>query len=98
MSLCGGYSDPRVIDDRVKNWISHFEPQILEQASNSGLKNPKGPVKADSYSTQVVAGLNYKVLCTVGTDEGDRKIEVVLYAHWSIGAEGTPELTSVSVA
>ena len=54
--MCGGFADTRPADDQVKAMALEMKPKV-EQA----LGETYSEFEAVSYTTQVVAGTNYKI-------------------------------------
>jgi hypothetical protein len=64
MSLCGGASAPKHVDDEVKLAVSKVTDSIKSDAGLTA--SDVADVDIVEYSTQVVAGLNYFVKAKAG--------------------------------
>ena len=62
--MCGGFGDSRPADDKVKALALEMKPKV-EQA----LGETYSEFEAVSYTTQVVAGTNYKIKVKVGNEK-----------------------------
>ena len=62
--ICGGFGGPRPADDEVKELVKSVKAKIEEKANAQYTE-----FEAVSYTTQVVAGTNFKVKVKVGNDE-----------------------------
>lgn len=69
--MCGGFKAPSEATEAIQSMIDSFKSQV-EAKLAANFSN----FKAKTYTTQVVAGTNYKVI--VGVDS-DLEIEVVIY-------------------
>ena len=62
--LCGGFGNARDADDEVKALALEMKPKV-EQA----LGATYGTFEAVKYTSQVVAGTNYKIKVKVGDEQ-----------------------------
>ena len=62
--LCGGFGNARDADDKVKALALEMKPKV-EQA----LGATYGTFEAVKYTSQVVAGTNYKIKVKVGDEQ-----------------------------
>ena len=62
--MCGGFGNSRPADDQVKALALEMKPKV-EQA----LGETYSEFEAVSYTTQVVAGTNYKIKVKVGNEK-----------------------------
>ena len=63
MMMCGGFAETRPADDNVKAMATEMKPKV-EQALGTTFTQ----FEAVSYTTQVVAGTNYKIKVKVGDE------------------------------
>ena len=64
MMMCGGFGQSRPADDEVKAIATEMKPKV-EQA----LGKTYTQFEAVSFTTQVVAGVNYKIKVKVGDED-----------------------------
>jgi hypothetical protein len=89
--MAGGYTKQNHNEnDQDTNEVIEFAVQELNKRSNA--MYPLQLVKVKSVETQVVAGINYRMILEVGggPENNSHDVEVVVYKHFS----GTKELTS----
>ena len=62
--MCGGFGNSRPADDKVKALAKEMKPKV-----ESALGATYSEFEAVSYTTQVVAGTNYKIKVKVGDEK-----------------------------
>lgn len=62
--MCGGHSQDKPMDDEVTQMINSLRPQI-----ESHMNRTFNQFEGQSYTTQVVAGTNYRVKIQVGENQ-----------------------------
>ena len=64
MMICGGFGNARDADDKVKALALQMKPEV-----EKALGATYGTFEAVKFTTQVVAGTNYKIKVKVGNEQ-----------------------------
>lgn len=80
LPILGGYTDAQVNDTHVVE-IASFAAEAVSQSLNAGNSNAESYalVKIHSASTQVVAGINYKLQLELGRSDGSILCNVIVF-------------------
>ena len=62
--MCGGFGESRDADDKAKELAKEMKPKVEE-----ALKKTFSEFEAVKFTTQVVAGTNYKIKVKVGDEK-----------------------------